>query len=297
MGSNSPLHKEDKLRVTHMSAIGNVDKQEDRPYHPEPCDLIFAHDIGVGALGVESPQITSVDEKPASSRREILGMHLETQNAEFVRPDFNRHGENGILRTDCKFSSELEVNDEISALSKPPRSPTNLSLGNGGIKLETTDSSNDRGGVIIGIVQTDGKKSRLLVHSSITKQECEGAIVVGKSSVTKGSKRSHSQVRVIDKAQATKINIYVSGREQEVHSRPTKYTFQSQHKREVVIEQKGNLVQEENVLKGIKPSFLKTSPAHKMEKHKQVRACSFRLQIYSLQSKISRPNGLEEEEE
>eukprot|EP01018_Ginkgo_biloba_P007764 Gb_20593 [translate_table: standard] len=101
--------------------------------------MIFAHDRGASALGVESPQITSGDEKL----------------------DFNRNGENGILITDCKFSSELAVDYEISALSKPPRSPTNLSLGNGGIKSETTDGRNNRGGVIIGTVQSDGKKARL----------------------------------------------------------------------------------------------------------------------------------------
>eukprot|EP01018_Ginkgo_biloba_P002749 Gb_06494 [translate_table: standard] len=251
MGSNAPLYNEDKLRVTDMgtNGAGNVDKQEDRPYHPEPSDLIFAHDREAGALGAESPQTTSGDEKPASSRREILGVHLETQNAEFVRHDFNRHGENGILGTDCKFSSELAINDEISALSEPPGSPTNLSLGDGGIKLETTNIRNDRGGVIEGTVQSDGKKARLSADSDITKQECEGAVAVGKSSVIDGSKSSHSQVRVIDKGQAAEINIYVSGREQEVHSKPAKYTFQRKRKREAVFEQKGNLVQEENVHK------------------------------------------------
>eukprot|EP01018_Ginkgo_biloba_P021001 Gb_22290 [translate_table: standard] len=194
-----------KLRVTHMgtNGAGNVEKQEDRPCYPKPCDLIFAHDREAGPLGVESPGTTSGDKN-------------------LVR------GKNGILGIDCKFSSELAVNDEISALSKPPGSTTNLSLGNGGIKSETTYSRNDRDGV---------------------------------------------------------------------HNRPAKYTFQRKHKREVVTKQKGNLVREENVLKGIKPSFPKTSSTHNMEKHKQVRSCSFRVQIYSLQRKISRPNGLKEEEE
>eukprot|EP01018_Ginkgo_biloba_P029827 Gb_04340 [translate_table: standard] len=198
MGSNSPLYNEDKLRVTPMSTSGNVDKQEDQPYHPEPCDLIFSHDRGAGALGAESPQITGRDEKPISSKREILGMHLETQNVEFVRPDFNRHGvvvlinslatSHHILRKFAarQFCYASGLLYGVLLLS------THGKNGNGDIKPKTTDSRNDRGGIITRTVQSDRKKARLSADSDITKQECEGAVVVGKSSMTEGSKRSHS---------------------------------------------------------------------------------------------------------
>ena len=53
----------------------------------------------------------------------------------------------------------------------------------------------------------------------------------------------------------------------------------------------------EIIPEGIKSSSPKTILTHKMDKHMQAGACSFMGQIYSLQSKVSRPNGLKEEEE